>query len=80
LERTLIEIRAWDVNWQELYRYRDPLWLPRGTTVHAEFNYGASSGPDNAESSESLGELWLQLLPTSASDRARLVDDAAQKQ
>ena len=80
LERTLIDIPAWDVNWQELYRYREPVLLPRGTTVRAEFTYDASASlPDDAVLSEVPGELWLQVLPARASDRARLVEDAAAK-
>ena len=80
LEHTLIDIPAWDVNWQELYRYREPVLLPRGTTVRAEFTYDASASvPDDAELSEDPGELWLQVLPARASDRALLVEDAAAK-
>jgi hypothetical protein len=80
LERTLIDIPAWDVNWQELYRYREPVLLPRGTTVRAEFTYDASASlPDNAAVSVVTDELWLQVLPARASDRALLVGDAAAK-
>ena len=73
LERTLIDIPAWDVNWQELYRYREPVLLPRGTTVRAEFTYDASASlPDDAAVSEVADELWLQVLPARPSDRPLL--------
>lgn len=39
----LLKISDWDFNWQDVYRYKKPFKLPRGTTVHAEFTYDNSA-------------------------------------
>jgi hypothetical protein len=85
--RTLIHIDDWDFNWQDVYRYRSPLVLPRGTTIHTEFAYDNSSrNPRNPDapprrvlfgqnSSDEMGDLWLQVLPRNSADRALLYQD-----
>ena len=35
----LVRIPAWDFRWQEIYRYRKPLLLPKGAVVHIEGSY-----------------------------------------
>jgi len=32
----LVEVKDWDFNWQEYYRYKKPVVLDRGTHIHAE--------------------------------------------
>jgi hypothetical protein len=83
----LIHIDDWDFNWQDVYRYRDPLRLPRGTTIHTEFTYDNSArNPRNPDtpprrvlfgqnSSDEMGDLWLQVRPGSADERAALYRD-----
>ena len=39
----LLRIDDWDPNWQEIYRYRDPVPLPAGTRVEMRFTYDNSS-------------------------------------
>lgn len=46
--KTLIYVNDWDFNWQESYRYKEPLALPKGTKLDmtAHFN-NSSSNPNN---------------------------------
>lgn len=41
--KTLIWIKDWDFNWQEHYRYKNPVRLPKGTDVKMEFAYDNSA-------------------------------------
>jgi Tetratricopeptide repeat len=88
---TLIHISDWDFNWQDVYRYREPVWLPAGTTIQTEFTYDNSvRNPRNPDrparrvlfgqnSPDEMGDLWLQVLPRSAADRALLYQDVYPK-
>ncbi len=44
----LIEIEDWDFRWQDIYRYRNPVPLPRGTTISMRYVYDNSSGQSRA--------------------------------
>ena len=89
--RWLIHIDDWDFNWQDVYRYATPVTLPRGTTIHTEFTYDNSAdnrrNPDRPSrrvifgqhSTDEMGDLWLQVLPFSAQDRATLYRDVYPK-
>ena len=84
LERTLIRIDDWDVNWQDVYRYVEPVQLPRGTTIRTEFVYDDSQpgrrNPDSPGQPVVPGqhpygdraEILLQVLPKTAADRELL--------
>jgi tetratricopeptide (TPR) repeat protein len=41
--RTLIEIPKWDFNWQDDYRYAEPIELPAGSRISMRFVYDNSS-------------------------------------
>jgi len=72
---TLIHIPQWDLNWQAVYRYAQPVFLPKGTTVSMRYVYDNSE--DNAlnpnhppqrvqggnRSKDEMAHLWLQVLP-----------------
>jgi len=76
----LIKIADWDTNWQAVYYYRKPLWLPKGTTVAMHITYdNSASNPRNPtippkrvrtgpRSDDEMGHLWLQVLPKKESD------------
>ncbi len=76
----LIKIADWDINWQAVYRYRKPVWLPKGTTVEMRITYDNSeSNPRNPNHSakrvrtgpraeDEMGHVWLQVLPKQASE------------
>lgn len=76
--KTLIHIKRWDLNWQAVYRYAAPVFLPRGTTISMRYSYDNSA--DNQanphhppqrvmggnRSSDEMAHLWLQVLPRGA--------------
>ncbi len=50
-KQTLLEIGAWDYNWQETYFLKQPLKLPVGTLLEVEAVYDNSAGnPNNPNS------------------------------
>jgi mono/diheme cytochrome c family protein len=84
----LIRIPDWDLNWQAVYRYRKPVFLPKGSVVSMRFHYDNSAGnPRNPNqppkrvrsgnrASDEMGHLWLQVLPCGAGDRRRELAEA----
>lgn len=80
----LIYIKEWDFNWQGVFRYTQPQFLPAGTTLTFEFTYDNS--PDNRHNPhrppqrvtygqhtiDEMAELWLQVVTRSPGDRVRL--------
>ncbi len=73
--KTLIHIPRWDLNWQSVYRYAEPVSLPAGTMVSMRYSYDNSDGnyanPSHPpvrvrggnRSSDEMAHLWLQVLP-----------------
>jgi len=80
--KTLIHIPQWDLNWQAVYRYADPVPLPKGTTISMRYVYDNSgenlANPNDPprrvvagnRSSDEMAHLWLQVLPRASSDGA----------
>jgi tetratricopeptide (TPR) repeat protein len=76
----LIDIPKWDFNWQDDYRYRDPLRLPAGTRIDMRFVYDNSSAnalnphdpPKRVRfgnrSTDEMATLTLQVVPKRAGD------------
>jgi tetratricopeptide (TPR) repeat protein len=72
---TLIHIPDWNLNWQAVYRYAQPVRLPKGTTISMNFVYDNSE--DNVRNPhdpplrvvagnravDEMAHLWLQVLP-----------------
>ena len=79
--KSLILIRNWDFRWQDTYRYKTPLQLPRGTTLTLRYSYDNSAdNPRNPNkpprrvtfgqtSSSEMASLWVQVLTANARDR-----------
>ncbi len=77
-KKWLIWIRDWDIDRQSIYRYREPLMLPKGTVLHMRYSYDNSAGNVHNphappvrvragnRSEDEMGHLWLQLLPAHA--------------
>jgi len=73
--KTLIHIPQWNLNWQAVYRYAEPVLLPKGTTVSMRYTYDNSNdNPMNPNrppvrvvggnrSTDEMCHLWLQVLP-----------------
>ena len=84
----LIRIPDWNLNWQAIYRYRSPLFLPKGSVVSMRYHYdNSAANPRNPnrppkrvragnEATDEMGHLWLQLLPRSAGDHRRELAEA----
>ncbi len=74
-KETLIHIPNWNLNWQAVYRYAEPVRLPKGTTVSLRYTYDNSDdNPMNPNhppirvvggnrSTDEMCHLWLQVLP-----------------
>jgi tetratricopeptide (TPR) repeat protein len=74
-KKTLIHIPQWNLNWQAVYRYADPVLLPKGTTISLRYSYDNSdANPMNPNhppvrvkggnrSTDEMCHLWLQVLP-----------------
>src|SRR5215471_9588796 len=84
----LVRIADWDQNWQTVYRYREPVFLPKGTTISMRFHYDNSAAnvrnpnqpPQRVEAgnraTDEMGHLWLQVLPRGVGDRRLELDEA----
>jgi Flp pilus assembly protein TadD len=87
----LIGIDDWDFRWQDVYRYAEPLALPRGSTIAMSFSYdNSAANPRNPHqpptrvvwgqnTTDEMGDLWLQIVPQKASDFAALSQDVRRK-
>src|SRR5205085_9596597 len=42
--RWLIAIDDWDFRWQDVYRYKSPVALPKGTAIAMRYTYDNSDG------------------------------------
>jgi hypothetical protein len=88
----LLWIKDWDFNWQGDYRFAHPIPLPKGTKLQMRFTYDNSTnnvrnpnrppqrvvfGP---QTTDEMGELWLQVLPDNTQDRSLLAQDYFNKQ
>ena len=87
----LIYIRQWDFNWQGVFRYARPEFLPAGTTITFEFTYdNSAANPHNPHrpprrvtygqhTTDEMAELWLQVVTRNPTDRARLARAARER-
>ena len=85
--RRLLYIRDWDASWQDYYFYAEPLLLPRGTELTMEFRFDNSTGNRRnphfpprrvtwgPRSSNTMGDLSIQVLARSDADREILAAD-----
>jgi tetratricopeptide (TPR) repeat protein len=87
----LISIPDWDFNWQDQYRFAQPLWLPAGTTLDMSFAFDNSAdNPRNPSdppeqvtwgwrSSDEMADVWIQMFTRSDADREALVSATRRK-
>jgi len=80
-----------DFNWQDVYRYARPLALPAGTTISMQYIFDNSPAnrrnPDRPpkrvrwgqNSTDEMGDLWVQVLTRTNDDRKALQDDFGRK-
>jgi Flp pilus assembly protein TadD/mono/diheme cytochrome c family protein len=74
-KKWLILIPDWDIDRQSVYRYRSPVFLPKGSVLHMRYSYDNSAAnarnPNSPpirvkagnRSVDEMGHLWLQILP-----------------
>ena len=88
----LVRIPDWDLNWQGVYRLKEPLSLPRGTVVSMRYHYDNSS--DNVrnpsspprevkggnQATDEMGHLWLQVLPAGGGDQRAALQEGLMSQ
>ncbi len=84
----LIRIPDWNLNWQAVYRYRQPVFLPKGTVISMRFTYDNSTGnprnpnqpPKRVQAGnravDEMGHFWLQVLPEGRGNRRRELQEA----
>jgi tetratricopeptide (TPR) repeat protein/mono/diheme cytochrome c family protein len=89
--RWLLRIDDWDFNWQDVYRFEAPVALPRGSTIRMVYTYDNSdTNPRNPDrpprrvifgqnSSDEMGDLWLQVVTATDADRVTLFNDIRPK-
>ena len=87
----LIRIPNWDLNWQGVYNYKEPVFLPKGSVISMRYHYDNSSGnvrnPSNPpkrvrngnEALDEMGDLWLQVLPVGDQDQRAALQEAVTK-
>ncbi len=88
----LLRIDDWQFDWQDGYRYTEPVRLPAGTLVRARFTFDNSaanphnrSNPPvrvryNPDDTTPRAEVFLQALPARVDDEAALVENLLRKQ
>ena len=88
----LVWIRQWDFRWQDRYRYRSPLFLPKGTRLSMRYTFDNSAANRNnrfnppqrvqsgPRSTDEMAQLWLEVVPRRAEDAAVLNADFVRRQ
>jgi len=86
-QQDLLWIRKWDFRWQDRYRYRTPVFLPRGTRLSMRFTYdNSAANPHNRNdppqrvrsgprSTDEMGHLWIEVVPRRREEVALLNAD-----
>jgi Flp pilus assembly protein TadD len=76
----MIWIKKWDFDWQGVFRYAEPMYLPKGTKLSMRYIYDNSTdNPRNPnvppqrvrggqKSTEEMADLWLEVLPNRRED------------
>lgn len=95
VKHDLIFIPRWDLNWQAVFYYEQPVFLPQGTLVSMEYVYDNSEAnlvnpfhpPQRVaggnRTTDEMAHLWLQVLPRGTrkeQDQARRVIQEALSQ
>ncbi len=87
-KKWLVRIPEWDPHAQSVFRYRQPVFLPRGSVISMRYHYdNSAANPLNPnhppqrvrggdQSTDEMGHLWLQILPRGNGDRRLEVEEA----
>ncbi|MEM7350084.1 MAG: redoxin domain-containing protein [Acidobacteriota bacterium] len=84
VELPLLHVTDWDLRWQGIYTYRQPVEIPAGSTLTARFRFdNSAANPANPSSpakrvgwgwgsDEEMAELYLTVIPEDGAAEARL--------
>jgi Flp pilus assembly protein TadD/mono/diheme cytochrome c family protein len=87
----LVRIPNWDLNWQGVFNFKRPVFLPKGSVVSMRYHYDNSldnpRNPNNPpkrvrggnRALDEMGDLWLQLLPVGEQDQRAVLQAAVTK-
>jgi Tfp pilus assembly protein PilF len=87
-KKWLIKISDWDPNWQAVYHYRQPLFLPKNSVITMRWHFDNSpANPRNPhkppqrvvggnQSTDEMAHFWMQVLPRGATDRRAELEQA----
>jgi len=90
--KTLIRIPDWDLSWQGVYHFTEPVTLPRGSVISMRFHYDNSAAnvrnPNmppkrvrgGSRANDEMGNLWLQVLPVEEGDHRAELEEALARQ
>jgi hypothetical protein len=90
-KKWLVRIPDWDQNWQAVYYYREPVFLPKDSVIHMRYHYDNSAAnvrnPNHPprrvrggnQTTDEMGHLWLQILPSGAGDHRRELQEAVMR-
>jgi tetratricopeptide (TPR) repeat protein len=90
--RWLIRIPNWDLSWQGVYRFRQAVFLPRGSVISMRYHYDNSAdnvrNPNNPpkevkagnQATDEMSHLWLQVLPAADRDQRAELQEALARQ
>jgi tetratricopeptide (TPR) repeat protein len=92
-KKWLIRVPDWDLNWQGVFRYKSPVFIPKGSVVTMRIHYDNSTGnvrnPNNppkrvtggTDAKSEMSHFWLQVLPAAEGDhRAELQESVSAQQ
>jgi Flp pilus assembly protein TadD/mono/diheme cytochrome c family protein len=84
----LIRIPQWNSDWQGVYHYRKPVFLPKGTVISMRYHYDNSTAnshnPHNPpqrvvggnQATDEMAHLWFQILPRGEGDGRMEIESA----
>jgi tetratricopeptide (TPR) repeat protein len=79
-QKWMIWIKKWDFDWQGVFRYAEPMYLPKGTKLSMRYSYDNSAdnlrNPNSPpkrvrggpKSTDEMADLWLEVLPNRRED------------
>lgn len=91
-KKWLIRIPQWDLNWQGVYRYREPVFLPRGSIISMRYHYDNSTenvrNPSHPpkevkggnQATDEMAHFWLQVLPVGVGDQRAVLQESIARQ
>jgi hypothetical protein len=62
----LLDIPRWDFNWQQVYRFKDPIFMPKGSRIdclaHFDNSPGNKSNPDPTKEVPWGDQVWEEMM------------------